>query len=73
VPNLYPNLDTEVVNTDSNTAIMTEYVAISEAFAFIANIDTAFEVTGPRNSTTSYKFVVTRISGETRTAIAHRN
>ena len=87
MPNLYPNLDTEVVNADSSTAIMTEYIAIGEAlklitpfkgerrevFAFIANVDTAFEVIDPRNSTTLYKFLLTRISGETRTAISHRN
>jgi hypothetical protein len=87
MPNLYPNIHTEVVNADSNTAGMTEYISISEALelvtpfkgerrevlAFIANVNTAFEVTDPSNATTLYKFVLTRISGETRTAIAHRN
>jgi hypothetical protein len=66
MPNLYPNLDTEVVNADSNTAIMTEYMTISEAlklvtsfkgerrevFTFTVNEDIAFEVTDPRNTTT---------------------
>jgi hypothetical protein len=61
MPNLCPSLDAEVVCADSNTAIMTEYVAISEAlklvtpfkgerrevFAFIANVDAEFEVTDP--------------------------
>jgi hypothetical protein len=36
MPNLYLNLDTEILNTDSNTAIVTEYVAISEALKLIA-------------------------------------
>ena len=44
-----------------------------EVLAFIANVDTAFEVTDPKNESTLFKFVLTRISGEPRTAIAHRN
>jgi hypothetical protein len=66
---------------------MMEYVSVSEAlklvtpfkgerrevFAFIENVKTAFEVTDPGNTTALYKFVLTRISGETRTVIAHRN
>jgi hypothetical protein len=44
-----------------------------EVLAFTANVDTAFEVTHPRNTDTIYKFVLMRISGEPRTAIAHRN
>jgi hypothetical protein len=44
-----------------------------EVLAFIANVDTAFEVTDPRSADTLYKFMLTRISGEPRTAIAHRN
>jgi len=41
--------------------------------AFIENVDTAFEVIDPRNDSTLFKFVFTRISGESRTAIAHTN
>ena len=66
---------------------MTEFISVGEAFkfvapfkgkkrdvlAFIANVDTAFEVIDPRNASTLFKFVLTRISGEPRTAIAHRN
>jgi len=44
-----------------------------DVLAFIANVDTAFEVIDPRNESTLFKFVLTRISGEPRTAIAHRN
>jgi hypothetical protein len=40
--------------------------------AYIANISTAFEVTDPRNATTMYRFVLTRIGGEIGTATAHK-
>jgi len=87
MPNLYPNLSSEVVSPDSNAASMTEFISVGEALklvapfkgekrdvlAFIANVDTAFEVIDPRNASTLFKFVLTRISGEPRTAIAHRN
>jgi hypothetical protein len=87
MPNLYPSLETEVVSPDSHTASMSEYISVGEALklvapfkgerrevlAFIANVDTAFEVIDPRNESTLLKFVLTRISGKHRTAIAHRN
>jgi hypothetical protein len=44
-----------------------------EVLAFISNVDTAFEVINPDNSDVLYKFVLTRISGESRVAINHRN
>jgi hypothetical protein len=66
---------------------MTDYISVGEALklvtpfkgekrevlAFIANVTTEFEVIDPRNEGTLFKFVLTRISGEPRTAIAHRN
>jgi len=87
MPNLYPNLEVEVVSSVSNTASMTEYISVGEALklltpfkgekrdvlAFIANVDTAFEVIDPRNESTLFKFVLTRIGGEPRMAIAHKN
>jgi len=87
MPNLYPDLEPEVVSPDSNTASMMEYISLGETLklvapfrgekrdvlVFIANVDTAFEVTDPRNEDTLFKFVLTRISGESRTAITHRN
>ena len=56
---------------------MTEYISVGEALklvapfkgnkrdvlAFIANVDTAFEVTDSRNEGTLFKFVSTRING----------
>jgi len=41
--------------------------------AFIGNADTAFAVIKPSQEAILYKFVLTRISGEPRTAISHRN
>jgi hypothetical protein len=38
-----------------------------------SNVDTAFEVIDPRNEGSLFKFVLTRISREPRTAIVHRN
>jgi hypothetical protein len=84
---MYPNLEGEVASPDSNAANMTEYISMYEALklvalfkgekrdvlAFIANVDTAFEVIDQRNEGTLFKFVLTRISGEPRTAIAYRN
>ena len=44
-----------------------------EVLAFISNVDTAFEVINSDNSDVLYKFVLTRISGEARIAMTHRN
>jgi hypothetical protein len=66
---------------------MTEYISVGEALelvtpfkgekhetlAFIANVDTAFKVIDPRKESTLSKFILTRISGEPRTAIIHRD
>jgi hypothetical protein len=44
-----------------------------EVLAFIGNMDTALAVINPNQEAILYKFVLTRINGETRTAINHRN
>jgi len=44
-----------------------------EMLAFIGNVDTAFALVNPEQEAILYKFVLTRISGEPRTAISHRN
>ena len=44
-----------------------------EVLVFIGNVDTAFAVINLSQEAILYKFVLTRISGETRTAISHRN
>jgi hypothetical protein len=35
VPNLHPNLDTEVLNAASITANMTEYISLGEALKLV--------------------------------------
>jgi hypothetical protein len=66
---------------------MADYISVGEALklvspfkgekrelmALISNVDTTFEVINPDNAGTLYKFVLTRISGEPRVAITHRN
>jgi len=44
-----------------------------EVVAFIGNVDTAFDFINPVQEDVLYKFVLTRIGGELRTAISHRN
>jgi cellular nucleic acid-binding protein len=82
---LYPNLNVEVEIPDS--VIMSDHISVGEALklvtpfkgdkrdvlSFIANVDTAFEVINPLNEGILFTFVLTRINGEPRTAIAHRN
>ena len=76
-----------MANPDSNTANITDYISVGEALKlvalfrgdkrdvleFIANVDTDFEVIDRRNASTLFKFVLTRIIGEPKTAVAHRN
>ena len=44
-----------------------------EVLAFIGNVDTTFAVINPEQQAILYKYVLTRISGEPRTAISHMN
>ena len=74
---LYSDLGDEVVNPDRNTVNMTDYISEGEALKLVApfkadkrdvlasmdNVDTTFEVIDPRNKSTLFKFVLTRISG----------
>ena len=66
-----PDLVTETGSPDSHTANMTDYVSVGKALklvtpfkgdkkyviAFIADVDTAFEIIDPRNEGTLFKFV----------------
>jgi hypothetical protein len=44
-----------------------------EVLAFIGNVDTAVDVINPSQEAILYKFVLTRVCGQPRTAISHRN
>jgi hypothetical protein len=76
-----------VAEADRSDDMAEEYVRVSEALklvtpfsgnkreilTFISNVNTAFEVINPIHEDRLYKFILTRISGEPRIAIAHRN
>jgi hypothetical protein len=80
-------ISTRILEADSTENMAEEYISVSEALklvspfsgnkrevvTFISNVDTAFEVVNPDHQGRLYKFVLTRISGEPRTAIAHRH
>jgi hypothetical protein len=77
----------QIVEADRSGNMAEEYVSVSEALklvtpfngnkrevlTFISNIDTAFKVINRDHGGRLYKFLLTRISGEPRIAIAHRN
>jgi hypothetical protein len=44
-----------------------------ELLTFVSNIDTAFRCINPNNEERLHQFVLTRITGDTRTAISHSN
>lgn len=46
---------------------------MEEVLAFIGNVDTALDVINPVQEDLLYKFVLTWISREPRTAVSHRN
>jgi hypothetical protein len=46
---------------------------INEVLTFISNVNTTSEVINPNHKDRLYKFVLTRVNGEHRTAISHRN
>jgi hypothetical protein len=75
------------VEADSSGSMAEEYVSVSETLklvtpfsgnkkevlTFISNVNTEFEIINRDHRDRLYKFVLTRISGEPRTAIAHRH
>jgi hypothetical protein len=81
------NVNLQVAEVDSSDSIAEEYVSVSEALklvspfngnkrevlTFISNVNTAFEVINLDHQDRLYKSVLTRITGEPRTAISHRN
>jgi hypothetical protein len=60
----------EYISTDVALKLVTPFRGEKrEVLAFITDVDTAFRVTDPRQESTLYKVVLTRISREPRTAI----
>jgi hypothetical protein len=65
----------------------TDYISVSEALklvspfngnrkevlAFVSNVETAFSCVNPGSKDRLYQFILTKISGEPRTAISHRH
>jgi hypothetical protein len=80
-------VNTPTVEADSSNSMAEEYISVSEALklatpfsgnkkevlTFISNVNAAFEVINPNQQDRLYIFVLTRISGELKTAIAHRH
>jgi hypothetical protein len=80
-------ISSRILEADSSEIRAAEYISMSEALklgspfsgkkkevlAFILNVDTAFKVANPDHRSKLYKFVLIEISGEPRTAIAHRH
>jgi hypothetical protein len=83
----YPHSEIQVAEIDTSDAMSTEYISVTEALklvspfsgnkkdvlTFVSNVDIAFRCINPSNEDRLYQFVLTRISGEPRTAISHRN
>jgi hypothetical protein len=81
------NLEIQGMEVTRSDNMSTEYISVTEALKFIspfsgnkrevltfvANVDTAFNCINPSSRDRLYQFVLTRISGEPRTAISHRN
>jgi hypothetical protein len=82
-----PRTEIQVAEADRSDSMAEEYVSASEALklvtkfsgnkrevlTFISNVNTAFEVINPSHEGRLYKFELTSISREPRTAIDHRN
>lgn len=82
-----PRSETQVAEVGRSNTMAEEYISGTEALklvspfsgnkkeilTFISNVDTAFRVVHPNQVDRLYQFILTKISGETRTAIAHRN
>jgi hypothetical protein len=76
-----------IAEADRSDSMAEEYVSVSEALklvtpftgnkrevlTFISNVNRAFEVINPTHADRLYKYVLTKISGEPRIAIAHKN
>jgi hypothetical protein len=76
-----------VAEVGRTEVMATEYISVTDALklvspfsgnrkeilTFVSNVDTAFSCKKPEDRNRLYQFVLTKISGEPRTAISHRN
>ena len=83
----HPNTSSQSATSSAAFRNHGDFISVSEALklippfkgnkqeivTFIGNVDTAFAVIDPEQEATLYKFMLTRISGEPRIAINHRN
>jgi hypothetical protein len=63
----------EFISVEEALKLVPLFNGNKEVLAFIGNVDTAFAVINPSQGDILYKFLLTRINGEPRTAISHRN
>jgi hypothetical protein len=82
-----PHSEIQVAEIGRSDTMTTEYISVTEALklvspfsgnkrevlTFVSNVDTAFGCINPENKGRLYQFILTKISGEPRTAISHRN
>jgi hypothetical protein len=83
----HPRSEIQMTEISRSDATPVQYISVTEALklispfsgnkkevlTFVSNVDTAFRCINPSNEDRLYQFVLTRISGEPRTAILHRN
>jgi hypothetical protein len=83
----YSNSEVQVQGISESNMRAPEYVSVIEALklvspfsgnkrevlTFVSNVDTAFSCVSPEDRSRLYQFMLTKISGEPRTAITQRN
>jgi hypothetical protein len=76
-----------VIEVSGSEVMATQYISVTDALklvspfsgnrkeilTFVSNVDTAFSCIKPEDRNRLYQFVLTKVSGEPRTAISHRN
>jgi hypothetical protein len=81
------NSEVQVAEINRSEVMATEYISVTEALklvspfsgnkrevlTFVANVETAFSCIKPEHNGRLYQFLLTKISGEPRIAISHRN
>jgi len=66
-------MSNEFISIGEALKLVPPFKGDKQVLAFIGNVNTTFAVINPKQEAILYRFVLTRISGEPRTAISHRN